>query len=212
MPRLRDPDRLSALIRAATIVFSDLGYRRAQMVDVAQTMGVSPGTLYLYVQGKAALFDLVIRDALGLVDHEAPPEFPISEPPAGATLALVKSRLLEDHLVPELAEPVSRARAVVFVDARADAPAGTVSCEPVRPGAGSAPLTHNLSPQAVLLYAERLFGHVPRAAVVTIGGAAFDHGSALSPEALQAVPRAARKIRSLARLWARQPLPAPADA
>jgi hypothetical protein len=54
----------------------------------------------------------------------------------------------------------------------------------------------------VLLYAERLFGRVPRAAVVTIGGAAFDHGTELSSEALQAVPEAARKIRSLAGRWA----------
>ena len=29
----------------------------------------------------------------------------------------------------------------------------------------------------MLLYAERLFGHVPRAAVVTIGAAAFVHGN-----------------------------------
>ena len=116
------------------------------------------------------------------------------------------------QLAPELAEPASRARAVIFVDARAHGEPGTVWCEPVTPGAETASLTHSLSPQAVLLYAERLFGHVPRAAVVTIGGAAFDHGEELSPEALQAVPKAARRIRSLARLWARQPLPEPAGA
>jgi hydrogenase maturation protease len=116
------------------------------------------------------------------------------------------------QLAPELAEPASRARAVIFVDARADASPGTVSCEPLTPGAGTASLTHSLSPQAVLLYAERLFGHVPRAAVVTVGGASFDHGTELSSEALHAVPKAARRIRSLARLWARQPLPEPARA
>jgi Ni,Fe-hydrogenase maturation factor len=119
-------------------------------------------------------------------------------------------RLKRVHqLAPEIAEPASRARAVIFVDARADAEAGTISCEPVTPGAGSASLTHSLSPQAVLLYAERLFGHVPRAAVVTVGGATFDHGEELSPGALIAVPKAARRVRSLARLWARQPLPNP---
>jgi AcrR family transcriptional regulator len=107
MPKKRDPGRLSALIRAATIVFSDLGYRRAQMADVARTMGVSPGTLYLYVESKAALFDLVIRDALGLVDHALPPDLPVSEPPQGATLALVKPRLLEEDLVPDLAEALT---------------------------------------------------------------------------------------------------------
>ena len=117
-------------------------------------------------------------------------------------------RLKRVHqLAPELAEPASRARAVIFVDARADAPAGTVSCEPGEPGAGTASLTHSLSPQAVLLYAERLFGHVPRAAVVTVGGTSFDHGDELSPEVLRAIPKAARRIRSLARLWARSRAP-----
>lgn len=114
------------------------------------------------------------------------------------------------QLGPELAEPASRARAVIFVDARADPEAGTVSCEPVEPGTGSAALTHSLSPQAVLLYAERLFGRVPRAAVVTVGGTAFDHGEHLSPKVLQAIPKATRRIRSLARLWARRPLCEPA--
>ena len=122
-------------------------------------------------------------------------------------------RLKRVHqLTPELAEPVSRARAVIFVDARADAEAGAVSCEPVAPGAGSASLTHSLSPQAVLLYAERLFGHLPRAAIVTVGGTAFDHGDELSPEVLRAVPKAARRVRSLARLWAHEPLPEPTRA
>jgi hydrogenase maturation protease len=117
-------------------------------------------------------------------------------------------RLRRVHqLAPELAEPASRARAVIFVDARADTVPGTVSCESVEPEAGSESLSHSLTPHALLLYAGHLFGHVPRAAVVTVGGAAFDHGDELSPEALQAVPKAVRRIRSLARLWARQKHP-----
>jgi hydrogenase maturation protease len=122
-------------------------------------------------------------------------------------------RLKRVHqLTPELAELASRARAVIFVDARADAAPGAVSCQPLTPGTGTASLTHSLSPEAVLLYAERLFGQVPRAAVVTVGAATFDHGSELSPQALQAVPKAARRIRGLTRLWTRQPLPEPARA
>jgi Ni,Fe-hydrogenase maturation factor len=108
-------------------------------------------------------------------------------------------RLKRGHqLAPELAEPVSRAHAVVFVDASADGTPGA---------AGPTPLNHALSPSVVLL-----FGHVPRAAVVTVGGGAFDHGTELSPEALQAVPRAARRIRSIAHLWARRALAAGAGA
>jgi AcrR family transcriptional regulator len=110
MSRIRPTNRLMALISAATTVFSDLGYKRAQMADVAGAMGVSTGTLYLYVKGKAALFDLVIRDALGLIDHTDPPEFPIVEPPPGSTLALVRPLLLAERLVPELADALTRDR------------------------------------------------------------------------------------------------------
>jgi AcrR family transcriptional regulator len=42
-------------------VFSRRGYRRTQMAEVAREMGVSPGNLYNYAEGKDALFHLVLR-------------------------------------------------------------------------------------------------------------------------------------------------------
>jgi AcrR family transcriptional regulator len=48
------------------------------MADIAREMGVAPGTLYLYVESKEALFDLVVQRAL---DHEsAPPLASVSGP------------------------------------------------------------------------------------------------------------------------------------
>lgn len=44
-----------AIVDAATEVFAQTGYAAAQMVDVARVAGVSVGTLYNYVEGKAAL-------------------------------------------------------------------------------------------------------------------------------------------------------------
>jgi hydrogenase maturation protease len=113
------------------------------------------------------------------------------------------------QLVPELAETVSRCRGVVFVDARADSPPGVVRCEPVAPGAAPPGLSHVATPATLLLYAERLFGRAPRAAVVTIGGAVFDLGKGVSPEALGAISKATALIRGLARAWARRPSPRP---
>lgn len=109
------------------------------------------------------------------------------------------------QLVPELAEAASRAQGVIFVDARADREPGDVSCEAVGPGVGDAALAHVLSPQTVLLYAERLFGQAPRAALVTVAGSAFGHGVAISPAVRRAIPRAARRIQALARLWMQRP-------
>lgn len=68
MTRPRDPNRLSALVQAASAVFLEKGYRQTQMSAVASAMGVAPGTLYLYVEGKEALFELVLRCAMN-PDH-----------------------------------------------------------------------------------------------------------------------------------------------
>jgi len=55
VPPTRNPDRLLAIVDAATEVFAQRGFAATQMVDVAQAAGVSVGTLYNYVEGKEAL-------------------------------------------------------------------------------------------------------------------------------------------------------------
>lgn len=55
MPPQRRPERLVAIVDAASEVFGQVGFARAQMADVARTAGVSVGTLYNYVEGKGAL-------------------------------------------------------------------------------------------------------------------------------------------------------------
>ena len=54
-----DPStRLRELVRCATAVFIEQGYKGAQMEDVARALGVAKGTPYVYVESKEALFDL----------------------------------------------------------------------------------------------------------------------------------------------------------
>jgi AcrR family transcriptional regulator len=89
MPRVTPPGRLDALAAAATTVFSARGYRRTQMAEVARVLELAPGTLYASVEGKAALFDLALRRALG-VPLGAPPR---PTPAPGETAAWVRARL-----------------------------------------------------------------------------------------------------------------------
>jgi AcrR family transcriptional regulator len=92
MPRTIPSDRLEQLARTATEVFIRQGYRRTQMADVAEAMGVAKGTLYLYVESKEALLDLALRYA----DHEGgvelPDNLPLATPAPGATVEYARSQ------------------------------------------------------------------------------------------------------------------------
>lgn len=101
MPRVRPADRLERLIATATRVFvASGGFRRTQIGDVARAMGVAKGTVYLYVESKEALFDLVMRRALGLAVH--PESLPVPTPAPGATLEMVAEHIREGSAFPAL--------------------------------------------------------------------------------------------------------------
>jgi hydrogenase maturation protease len=110
------------------------------------------------------------------------------------------------QLAPEMAECVSQAQGVVFIDARRDGQPGEVRCEEIAPAAGSNPLAHSLSPQALLLFAEQLYGRAPKAVMLSIAGERFGMGEELSPVVRRALPRAIRAVIRQARAWA---LPSP---
>jgi AcrR family transcriptional regulator len=106
------PDRrLHDLVQAATEVFIAQGYRRTQMADVAAAMGLAKGTLYLYVESKEALFDLVVRSADREGPIELPPKLPVPTPEPGATLEHVASVLSERAVFPALHDALARRRA-----------------------------------------------------------------------------------------------------
>jgi hydrogenase maturation protease len=117
--------------------------------------------------------------------------------------SLPAMRLRHAHqLAPEMAECVSRATGVVFVDARRDGTPGEVRCEEVRPAPGANPLAHSVTPQTLLLYAESLYGRAPQAVVVSVTGERFGMGEGRSATVRQAVPRAIRTILRQAKAWA----------
>ena len=117
MARQIPPDRLAELLSAATRVFIEQGYRRAQMADVAQALGVAKGTLYLYVESKEALFDLACRFADTPPAPDDAPAFPIRTPKTGSTLRYVKEELKKQQALAKLGEALARKR---VADVRAE--------------------------------------------------------------------------------------------
>jgi hydrogenase maturation protease len=94
----------------------------------------------------------------------------------------VASVVTVQQLLPELAEPISHAKLVIFIDADAQLTGGAFarreieSTQPTRKAIG-----HHETPEGILRLAGNLYGHSPRAVLYSIGGTDFSFGCALSP-------------------------------
>ncbi len=108
MARRAPAHRFQDLLDAATRVLIAQGYRRAQMADVADAMGVAKGTVYLYVESKEALFDAALRYADAPRPVLTPQHLPLSTPPAGRTLRYVRERLDQEVPSPTLETALGR--------------------------------------------------------------------------------------------------------
>lgn len=94
------------------VVFCRQGFERAQVADVAKQMGVAVGTLYLYVEGKEALFDLVVRHTAsedsGWLDDI---EIPAPTPMPGSTVDFLREVFGRKGQWPRMEAALQRERA-----------------------------------------------------------------------------------------------------
>ena len=97
------------------------------------------------------------------------------------------------QLSPEHAEPVARARVVVFVDAAVDAPR-VAQMRKLAPAASSQVIAHAASTATVLALARELFGRAPAAWWLTIPVENLGLGEALSPLARHGFELAVEEI------------------
>jgi hydrogenase maturation protease len=110
---------------------------------------------------------------------------------AARRLAAIGYRAIEAHqLTPELAERVAAVRTVIFLDAHAELPPGEVAVRALTATAAHTPLEHHAGPAGLLRLACTVYGAAPRAWMVGMGGATFELGEGLSPDAERAVERA----------------------
>jgi hydrogenase maturation protease len=106
------------------------------------------------------------------------------------------------QLTPELAEPVSRACVVVFIDAQEGRETGDLSVRTVQPLSGpvEGAFTHNVTPETLLGAARTLYGASPEGVVITIEGHSFDYGETVSPAMQAALPGLLEAIEQLIQL------------
>jgi AcrR family transcriptional regulator len=90
MPRKTPPGRVRDLARAACEMFTEKGYRRALITDVAARLGINHALPYRYVESKEALLELAVRYAMDqAADLNA--LVPLATPAPGHLLDLVRS-------------------------------------------------------------------------------------------------------------------------
>ena len=117
---------------------------------------------------------------------------------AVAALALPGVRALACPLLtPELADPISRARVAIFVDAAVDAPL-EVQLRILAPAGSSQIMAHAANPATMLALARDAFGHAPEAWWLTIPVADLGVGEELSPLAQRGFEVAVDEVKKCA--------------
>ena len=109
-------------------------------------------------------------------------------------------------LAPELADPISHAQKVIFVDATVE-PGDEIRWRELEPGETSQLMTHAADPRTLLALARDVFGHAPKAWWLTIPVEDIGFHLGLSPLAEQNFDVAVKMIQSFYR-----PLKKPAPA
>ncbi|MCE0483192.1 MAG: hydrogenase maturation protease [Methylacidiphilales bacterium] len=99
------------------------------------------------------------------------------------------------QLAPELAEPISEAEMVIFVDASCEGVPGTWKCEEVAPASDVGPLGHHFNIAGLLAYAETLYHSRPQAFVVSVAAGSFECNDELTTAVEMALPEIVRYIR-----------------
>lgn len=100
-------------------------------------------------------------------------------------------------LTPELADPISRAAKVVFVDASIDQ-AREVQMRPLPPAESSQIMAHAADPRTMLALARDVYGHAPEGFILTIPAEDLGIGEELTAAARQGADEAVDLLRQLA--------------
>ena len=106
--------------------------------------------------------------------------------------------LIRQQWTPELAEEISQAASVLFLDCFIESPPGVVRLDAVQsaePLLGLA--THHLGAQELLALAQELYGSIPRnSMMLTVGAGSTELGESFSDSVAAALPGACDLLKS----------------
>lgn len=109
------------------------------------------------------------------------------------------------QLLPELAEPLSRASLAIFIDADWSTPAGRFRKKNLIAETGGGVIGHHQSPSNLLRMARDLYGHAPPAILVQVGAADFGFREGLSRPVRRIMPQVVTEVIETIKRAARNP-------
>jgi AcrR family transcriptional regulator len=110
-PRTFSPQILDRLQEAATEVFGRHGLKAAKMTDIAAAAGVAVGTVYNYVDGKNALFWLLVTRGAGQRLEVDTDDLPVRAPAQQVVLDRLRVAVANSFDLPALDHALTRPRA-----------------------------------------------------------------------------------------------------
>ena len=115
-----------------------------------------------------------------------------------AARGLARVEVISSHqLLPELAERVSEAQGVLFIDATVVTEDEGVTVRPLQPATREAGMGHTSEPRQLLALAQALSGRRTEAWLVTVPAANLEFGEGLSATAERGVLEAERQVLRL---------------
>lgn len=128
-------------------------------------------------------------DALGIHTAHALHDFYCTD---GGIRVLATSQLTFD-----LAEDISQAKMVLFIDAAESGSAGEICAEEVMPADEKVRFTHHFTPQTLLMLSKQLYGRVPTAVTLTMAAASSDIGMGLSQAVQDRLPELLERAKAI---------------
>ncbi len=133
-------------------------------------------------------------DAVGWIVANRLSESPVANSP---TIEIIACQ----QLTPELAEPLSRSRLAILIDADVNLAAGEwqmieISL-PTQSQSTHGTSIHEFGPSELLQFTDQLYRTLPKCILIAIGGADFGFGEQLSPQVAAIVEPVLSAIESL---------------
>ena len=132
-------------------------------------------------------------DALGIHAAHALHDFYCTD---GGIRVLATSELTFD-----LAEDISQANLILFIDAAVAGLPGEIHSEEILPADEKVRFTHHWTPRTLLMLSRQLYGRVPSAVSLTMAVASSEVGVGLSQEIEHRLPELLERARTIVSDW-----------